>query len=117
MVASAVLVVDEERRVLQTTESTLRTAGYSVSSATNAFDAFHLLRSHHYDLLLLDCIRDWVWVVQQAKRANPNTRIAVCTDDFELEQLPLVDIVFHKPVSPLWLLRKIAQLLCIQKAM
>jgi CheY-like chemotaxis protein len=111
-----VLCVDDEPVILRTTELILRSKGYTVSGAANAGDAFQLLKSKYFDLLLLDCIRDRRWVVQEAKRVNPNMRVAVHTGDLEVRDLPDVDVVLHKPLSPLDLLTTIANLCMSQSA-
>ena len=113
---ASLLCVDDEPAVLRTTELILRSAAYTVSTAATAADAVRLLKSQHFDLLLLDCIPERGWVVQEAKRVNPDMRVAICTGDTELVELPLVDIVFHKPISPPVLLRKIAELISLSKA-
>ncbi len=112
----ALLIVDDEPAVLRTTELILQTQGYSVSVAATAHDAFLLLKSHHFDLLLLDCIPDRGWVVDEAKRANPDIRVAVCTGDTEVSDLPSVEIVLHKPVPPPVLLKTIGKLLSVARA-
>ena len=113
---TSILVVDDESAVLRTTELILQSAGYTVSTATSAGDAIQLLQSRHFDFLLLDCIPSRDWVVLEAKRLNPGLRAAVCTGDSETTELPLVDIVLHKPLPPLVLLKEIGALLCLSKA-
>jgi DNA-binding response OmpR family regulator len=102
------LLVTDDPRYLQTSETTLRRAGYMTASATNGCGAFLLLRSYVFELLVLDCIRDWAWIVREAKRSNPNMRIVVCSADIKLDrQVPLVDIVLREPISPSVLLELI----------
>jgi hypothetical protein len=74
------------------------------------------LKAHHFDLLLMDCVPDRGWLTAEAKRMNPSVRIAVCTGDTECGELPLVDTVMHKPMSPPVLLRKISELLATVRA-
>ena len=116
MSKASVLCVDDEPMVLRTTEMILRNVGYAVSTAANASDAFQLLKTEQFNLLLLDCIPDRGWVVQEAKRVNPNIRVVVFTGDRELGELPLVDIVLHKPALPRDLIKKIAKLLATPAA-
>jgi len=87
-----------------------------VSVASNASDAFALLNTHHFDLLLLDCVPDRGWLVMEARRFNPGIRIALCSGDPQLAGVPSVDAVFHKPIRPPALLRKIAELLAVSRA-
>ena len=111
-----VLLVNDRPNCLHATEAVLQSAGYNVSTATNAFDAFLLMRSHIFDLLLLECIRDWSWIVREAKRTNPNIRSAVCLGNVTLDQVPFVDVVLYKPISPSVLLRRIVELFSTARA-
>ncbi len=107
----ALLIVDDDPSVLRTTELVLLSEGYRVSIASTAQDAYRLLKSCHFDLILLDCIPDRGWVVQEAKSINPNVRVAVCTGDVEVINLPLVEVVLYKPLAPAALLKIVATLL------
>ncbi len=112
MAGAAVLCVDDELTVLRTTELVLQSAGYEVSTATTVGDACRFLSSHHFDLLLLDCIPGFAWVLQTARRTDRSMPIAICTGDGDvsLSDFRLVDVVIPKPISPPALLRDIAEL-------
>jgi len=107
---ASVLCVDDDPVVLRTIELILQSAGYVVCVAANVADAFPLLKARHFDLLLLDCVPDRGWLVEEARRMNPGVRVALCTGDVGPADLP-VDAVFHKPIRPPLLLRKISELL------
>ena len=113
---AVVLCVDDDLAVLRTTELILQNAGYSVSTATTVGDACRFLKSQHFDLLLLDCMPGRGWVVQEAKRANPKMRVAICTGDIAISDFRLVDMVIHKPISPPLLLRNVAEMLSANAA-
>jgi CheY-like chemotaxis protein len=108
MISSSILCVDDEPVVLRTTQLLLEMGGYVVSTAATAIDATRMLQGQRFDLLLTDCLPDWEQLVTEAKRINPDTRIAVCTGGGELGDLPLVDIILHKPVPPPQLLKAVA---------
>jgi DNA-binding response OmpR family regulator len=110
------LLVDDEPAVLQTTELILQRDGYSVSTAKTADDASRLLKAIDFDLVLLDCLPDYARLIQEAKGLNPNVRIAVCTGNPTASNLPLADIVLHKPIPPPILMAEIASLLFVSKA-
>lgn len=110
------LVVDDELAVLRTIELILQRAGYSVSTAATADDASRLLKSIHFGLVLLDCLPDYARLIEEAKGLNPNVRIVVCTGNPTVSDLPLADIVLHKPIPPPVLLTEIANLLFVSKA-
>ncbi len=112
----AVLLVDEESAILETTEAILRRAGYEVFTAPTARGAIELLDSQHIDLVLVELIPDAVWVINEANRFNPNVTIAVCTTDGRRCESPLVDTVLYKPLPPPVLLNEIADLLCSSMA-
>jgi len=112
----AVLLVDDAPRVLRTTDLILSGAGYDVSTAAISGDAIRLLRAKHFDLVLLECLPDHRGVIQEAKRVDPNMRVAVLTGDDGIKDLPLVDLMLHKPVAPPVLLQKISVLLSSPKA-
>ncbi len=116
MNGAAILCVDDELLVLRTTELVLQNAGYVVSTAATVGDACRLVKSQHFDLLLLDCIPGRGWVVQEANRANPNMRVVICSGDISISDFRLVDMVIHKPISPASLLRSIAEMLSTSKA-
>ena len=108
---ASLLCVDDESMVLHQTKLLLQTAGHVVFTAATVADAFALIKAHHFDLLLLDCVPDRGWLTVEAKRINPSVRVAIYTGDTECRDLPWVDAVFHKPVSSPVLLRKISELL------
>jgi len=108
---ASLLCVDDESVVLHKTKSILQRAGHIVFTASTVADAFSLIKTHHFDLLLLDCVPDRGWLTLEAKRINPSIRVALCTGDTDGGDLPLVDAVFHKLVSPPVLLQKISELL------
>jgi len=108
---AAILCVDDTPAVLRTTELILQTANYAVSTAATADDARWLLKSRHFDLILLDCVPEHERVVQEARRGNPHVRIAIITGNPALRDVPFVDVVLHKPILPPLLLTKIAELL------
>jgi len=111
-----ILCADTQPAVLLTTEQILQQEGYRVSIAATAEDAAHLLKAQPFDLILLDCIPNYESVIRVAKRVAPSMRVAVFTGNLALINLPLADIVLHKPVPPPVLLTAIAKLLHVSQA-
>jgi len=111
MPAHFVLCVDDEPTVLRTTKLVLEREGYMVSAAASVADALRLLNHRQFNLLLLNCIPNWAWLIVEAKRINPLVRVAICTGDLECQELPLADLILHKPVAPRLLLQSTAELL------
>jgi len=107
---SSVLLVDNEPAVLRTTELILQISGYTVSTAENAENACKLLQALRFDLLLLDSIPNYEWLVKYARRASPQIRIVALTGNCEIDVLPEAELVLHKPLSPHVLLKTVANL-------
>ena len=116
MHSATILCADDEPAVLLTTEQILQREGYRVSVAATAGSAFCLLREKRFDLILLDCIAGHEYLIQEAKRADPEVRVAIFTGNLGLIHFPLADIVLHKPLPPPELLKTIAKLLHVSKA-
>jgi CheY-like chemotaxis protein len=115
MTKPVVLVLDDEAAILRTTTLILQREGYTVVAAASAAEALYRLKTEPADLILLDCILGHESVIQEARRHNPDVRVAIFTFDPTLNDSPLAEIVLYKPVSPRQLLTTIADM-CIAKA-
>ena len=78
----SLLLVDDDRHVLESMSSWLREQGYRVDAASKCQDAINRIEASHYDLILCD-IRlpdgDGFQVLSEAKRIRPNTTVILIT--------------------------------------
>lgn len=107
----SILLIDDEPVLLRTTEQILRASGYTASVAADADAASRLIGGVRFDLVLLDCIPERELVIDQAQSAKPTIPVVLLTGDPQVDQLPGVQLVLHKPVPPPVLLATIASLL------
>jgi len=114
LVASVVLVVDDDEAVRKSTAEILGEVGYSVIEAADATTALEQLRANPVDAMVLD-IRmpdhDGFWLLDQLDDAPPV--IVVTAHRYEREIMEKRDEVSHylqKPVQPselLWAVAKV----------
>jgi DNA-binding response OmpR family regulator len=105
---TTILFVDDEPAILFSTKAILARAGYGVLTAADAETGIELLRSHRVDLVLVDSLPGRDLLIAEARRTNPAIKLLLCTGDPTKTELPAVDAVVCKPVSPPDLLRLIA---------
>src|SRR5687768_18482362 len=87
---SSILIVEDDRSTRQLLTETLKTAGFSVTSANDGVEALQLLRAGSYDLMLLD-----VWmpkmngldVLAALPKEGARPRVVVMTSDDTPETL------------------------------
>ncbi len=109
---ASVLCVDDDPEVGRTMQLVLGHGGYAAQLASSAAEGLRLLMGQRFDLGLVDCVPDRERLVEEARRLYPDVRIALYTGHAECESdLPGIDAVLHKPVPPLELLGRLADLL------
>ncbi len=117
--AKKILLVDDELSLLNSLLVVLRKHGYSVEGATNAQDAYRLLDSSRYDLILLDLFMPGVDGLQQLAQFHklyPEIPIFIFTGSSspatadEARRLGASEFLM-KPLDPVLLLEKIDNLL------
>jgi len=111
-----ILCVDDEHAVLSTMQLILSSAHYQVLTAGTVPEAIAMVNAHRVDLILTDRLPERELLVQEAKRANPDTRILIHSGDLgsatsAASEIPGVDGFLMKPVAPRDLLQRIAELL------
>jgi len=81
--AAKLLVVDDEKSLLESTVKLLRRAGYEVISAENADQAMEILQHQSFDLLFTDVMMpgklNGIDLVLQARKRDPNLKFVVGT--------------------------------------
>ena len=104
-----ILVVDDDRMVLQTVESIIKDLGFSCVTAEDPHRTLELLKSHHRSLkvILMDLIMpgmDGVTLLKKVRKINKNIKV-IGFSGASTEQLrPMVEagavMVLRKPVGP-----------------
>lgn len=80
--SAKILVVDDESMVLESCRRVLAGAGYDVETASGGLEAYALLKTKQYDLMLLDLKMpdvDGLEVLERAKETNPTMVVAIIT--------------------------------------
>ena len=111
-----ILCVDDEHAVLSTMQLILSSADYEVLTAATVPEAIALVKAYRVDLVLTDRFPERGLLVQEAKRANPETRVLIHSGDLgasvdAASEIPGVDGYMIKPVAPRELLQRVAELL------
>jgi CheY-like chemotaxis protein len=122
-----ILVVDDDREIIESSKILLESKGYSVVTALNGAEGLKMARSEKPDLMLLDVMmahdRDGFEVAQKLKQEADTRHIPVIiiTGITKSKNLPFkfepdedwlpVNAVLNKPVQPEALLKKIEELL------
>lgn len=117
--AKKILLVDDELSLLNSLTVVLQKHGYLVAGASNAQDAYRLLRTTDYDLIMLDLFMPGIDGLQQLNQVHklyPETPIFIFTGSSssatadEARRLGAVEFLM-KPLDPLLLLEKIDSIL------
>ena len=116
---SKILVVDDDRTTRHVLRKVLTGGGFTVTAAKDGVEALKMLRTHRFDLLLLD-----VWMprmnglelLAQLRGRKSRPRVVVMTSDDAPETLlkAVREQAFqyvHKPVQPPALLRTVREVL------
>jgi len=87
-----ILVVDDESLLVTALTLKLEASGYQVDSARNGNEALNLLKTDHYDLIVLDLympILDGISTLQEIRnqKIHPDTPIIVLTNLQEDEKI------------------------------
>lgn len=106
----AILVVDDDRQVLESLSFILKAAGYDITSASNGRDAVQLFMNRveqqdRFDLIITDFGMPGMngeEVAQQVKSISKDTPVVLLsgwTGQFnpQAESMPCVDLVLGKP--------------------
>ena len=106
MIAS-VLIVDDEKSIVQSLSGLLSDEGYEVSTAVNGYDALAAIKSEAPDLVLLDIWMpgmDGIETLTEIKKYNPQIQVIIITGHGTIEtavkatKLGAFDLV-EKPLS------------------
>lgn len=125
MPSHRILIVDDEKRVLDAWGRALKLAGYSVSAAQSAEQALRECDEHSFDLVVLDFIMpsmDGVELLRRIRKRLPLVRSIVVSGKIDegvsesdisntLRESVEADRYLHKPVSNERLMASIAELL------
>ncbi len=103
-----ILWVDDEIELLRPHIMFLEERGYSVTPATNADDAIHLLEENTFDLVLLDEMmsgKDGLAALVEIKEMNPSLPVVMITKNEEESLMEeaigsKIDDYLTKPVNP-----------------
>ncbi|MFB3917582.1 MAG: hypothetical protein ACE14M_12685 [Terriglobales bacterium] len=103
--------MDDEPEILNTISIVLERASYDVFTAASVADAIRVLNDHHIDLVLFDRLPDRGWLTIEARRINPQARLLLCAAGPDGSDLPWLDGVIQKPLTPVELLRTVDEVL------
>lgn len=114
-----VLIVDDERDVLDLCQRILETQGYAVKSAHNGYEAIDIAQSEHFDLLLTDIKMpgmDGLEIAQILKQSDPEiicvTMTGFSTMDMAINAVKLgINEFILKPFTPNELIKAISKAL------
>ncbi|MFN3476785.1 MAG: response regulator, partial [Candidatus Methylomirabilales bacterium] len=76
MAGERILVVDDNRMVLEMVADRLREEGMEVVTAQNGLEALQLTQSHRFDLILLDILIPWLNGLEVARLLKADARTA-----------------------------------------
>ena len=121
MIKNKILLVDDDKFILQSIGSILEKNDYDVTRADNGQKAIELLEQQDFDLVLTDLIMDAVdgiEVLKKAKELNPDTMVIILTGfgdlDSAIDALRLkADDYLLKPCEPTEISFKISS--CLEK--
>lgn len=88
MKGKSILVVDDERTILDCLSRDLRSAGLEVTTATDGEEAIAKINSSYFDMVTTDLlmpVRDGFQVVKAAKQMDPQTMVIVLTGNETVE--------------------------------
>ena len=120
---SRILVVDDDRDLVEAVQLHLERAGYTVESAYDRVEGMRLARQQSFDLLILDVMMsemdDGIVMAQELRREGLETPILMMSGisratgmayDKDAEITPATEFV-EKPVKPETLIAKVKTLL------
>ena len=79
---TSVLIVDDEPAVRDIMARWVTALGLEPRTAANADEALATLRTHHYDLAVIDIMmpgHDGLWLATQLQRDHPHTAVVIAT--------------------------------------
>src|SRR5689334_21147645 len=114
-----ILVVDDDVRVLGVLSMALESAGYRVKSTVSGSDALNMMRSEHFDAVVLDLSMpqpDGFEVLKEARSISSKTKIVVISGVMRGPLLRAASLMggaatLEKPVDPDVLVQTIAAVL------
>lgn len=83
----SVLIVDDEPAVRDIMARWVTALGLEPKTAANADEALASLRTHHYDLAVIDVMmpgQDGLWLATQLQRDHPHTAVVIATGNTDL---------------------------------
>jgi CheY-like chemotaxis protein len=100
-----ILIVDDNRVVLDMLSEGLKSFGFKVVSANNGLDAWNAIDKEHIDIVLSDLFMpdiNGIELARQVRGRTPDTKIAIMTGGSGDEAARLlaegvVDFIFKKP--------------------
>jgi CheY-like chemotaxis protein len=109
-----VLVVDNDRCILQVAKIILERSGFTALSADNGPEALRLLQTHNIDVLLTDMgmpAMSGAELIVEARKRQPNLSVCCMTAhvrllDRDLERVPMLS----KPFAPEQLIKTVRQI-------
>jgi putative two-component system response regulator len=98
---TSVLIVDDEPAVRDLMSRWVSALGLRPQTAGSAAEALASLRTHHYDLAVIDVMmpgHDGLWLANEVQRAHPHTAVVIATAYTELldgdaQQPPIADFL------------------------
>jgi CheY-like chemotaxis protein len=114
-----ILFADDESDIRELVQYQLEAAGYRVSTAENAAEVLRLIKTEHFDALLLDY---WmqeetgIELCYQIRKFDQSTPVLICSGanidtDKEAAALPCVKGYIRKPIRSQDLIRALRSLL------
>ena len=108
-----ILIVDDEKQVLQATARALRLAGNTVHPASNAVEALKACEGHSFDVVVLDFMMpgvDGLELLARIRKIQPHVRSIIISGKLDagaseteitsqLRESVEADVFLHKPLS------------------
>lgn len=121
MTQHKILLVDDDKFILQSVGNILEKSGYEVTRADSGQKAIELIKKQEFDLVLTDLIMDaidGIEVLKKSKEINPETMVIILTGfgdlDSAIDALRLkADDYLLKPCEPTEISFKISS--CLEK--
>lgn len=117
-----ILIIDDDRDILETGKIILTSQGYDVITADNPDDGYNLIKQISPDLIILDVMMnepdDGFFLAQKIRKEKIDTPVIMYTSiakavgfNFGKNELIPVDEFIEKPVSPKELVLKVEKLI------
>ncbi|MBI3490573.1 MAG: response regulator [Acidobacteria bacterium] len=98
---TSVLIVDDEPAVRNIMARWVLSLGLRPTTAANADEALASIRTHHYDLAVIDVMmpgHDGLWLATELQRDHPHTAVVIATAytallDTDAQQRPIADLL------------------------